>query len=506
MRRVLISACVMFAVATGAVAAYIISQDRADTLRVVGERTRSMSRMIIAHGDAATDAAQQIISSALPLVRGWDLADRDTGRTIFLRLQGMVQGNSIVAGAWVLDSHGDSVADSRTFPPMPMNEAGRPYFTAHVSGAADPVITGDDRPGTTPGKEHFTVSRAVRNQDGTLKAIIAVGVYKNSFDTLYKEAVTWPGARAGLYTTKGDILARIRSVKRASPGFVQEMNVRVEAQPSGTALVRQDDEPRIVSWNRSATHPSVFATSSQPVTDALEEWQARAWTTALLTLAVNAVFWGLAWFILRWSVARQEAEAHALAVREVNHRVKNSLQLISSLMHIRARKTDDPAYRDAAKELTSQLTALAETYRFVQGAGSLEAVDAAVTLQGLCRHLEETYGVPLAVDAPPALTIHANHATAFAVIVNELVTNAIKHGGGKVKVALGVDGDVLRLCVSSERGHLPDGFSVDEQKGFGLRAVRSMLQPLGGRMTATNDDAGGSSFTVTVPAAALRKG
>jgi len=267
MRRVLISACVLFAFATGGVAGYIISQDRADTLRVVGERTRSMSRMIIAHGDAATDAAQQVISGALPLVTGWDLASPDTGRTIFLRLQGTVQGNSILAAAWVLDSHGNSVADSESFPPVPMNEANRPYFAAHLSGAADPVITGDDKPGTVPGKEHFTVSRAVRNPDGTLKAIIAVGVYKNSFDTLYKEAVTWPGARAGLYTTNGDILARIRNVKRASPGFVKEMNLRVGSQPSGTALVLQDDEPRIVSWNRSATHLRVYATSSQPVTN-----------------------------------------------------------------------------------------------------------------------------------------------------------------------------------------------------------------------------------------------
>ena len=53
--------------------------------------------------------------------------------------------------------------------------------------------------------------------------------------------------------------------------------------------------------------------------------------------------------------------------------------------------------------------------------------------------------------------------------------------------------DISAICIN-----------VDEQKGFGLKAVRSMLQPLGGRMTAHNDGAG-SSFVVTVPAAALRK-
>jgi two-component sensor histidine kinase len=505
MRRVLISACVLFGLATGAVAAYVITQDRADTLRVVGERTRSMARMIIAHGDAATDSALQVINAVYPLVESWDLKEADTGRSIFARFHELVQGNNVIAAAWVVDAQGMNIADSWSYPPRHVSAADRPYFKAHLAGTSDPLVAGDDRPGSVTGKERFTVSRAVRNPDGSIKAVVAVGVLQSTFDTLYKEAVTWPGARAGLYTTNGDVLARIRTVPRASPGFISEMNARVAAEPNGTALVMQDTEPRIVSWSRSAIHPAVFATSSQPVTDALQQWQARAWTTALSALAVNAVFWGLALFILRWSVARQEAAANALAVREVNHRVKNSLQLIASLMHIRARKSDDPAFRTAVKDLTSQLTALAETYRFVQSADSLEAVDAAITLQGLCHHLEATYGVPIRVEARPPLIIHANHGTPFAVIVNELVTNAMKHGGGPVRVALCEGDELLRLTVASDHGRLPEGFNMDDQKGFGLRAVRSMLQPLGGRLTAENTG-GGSSFTVTVPAAALRRG
>ena len=128
-----------------------------------------------------------------------------------------------------------------------------------------------------------------------------------------------------------------------------------------------------------------------------------------------------------------------------------------------------------------------------------------MTLQGLCKHLEESYGVPILVEAAPPLTIHANYGTAFAVIVNELVTNAIKHGGGPVRVTLKEEKDMVWLAVVSASGTLPEGFSVDDQKGFGLKAVRSMLQPLGGRMTADNL-AEGTAFTIAIPAAALRKG
>lgn len=505
MRRVLISACILFAVSTGAVAAYIIGQDRADTLRIVGERTRSMARMIIAHGDAAVDSANQVINSIEPLVQNWDLQDPDLGRSIFARFRELAPGNNVIASAWVVDARGVTVADSRSFPPQPASGAERPYFKAHAAGTPNPVIAGDDQPATASGEERFTVSHAVRNTDGSLKAIIVVGVYKSAFDTLYKEAITWPGARAGLYTTDGGVLARIRTVNPASPGFVQEVMQRVQNDASGTALVRQEADPRIVSWSRSQLHPQVFATSSQTVTAALEEWQSRAWSTALFALAANAVFWVLALFILRWTVARQEAEANALAVREVNHRVKNSLQLISSLMQIRARRSEDEAYREAVKELTAQLTALSETYRFVQSANSLEEVDAAVTLQRLCRHLEESYSVPITVEATPPLAIHADYGTAFAVMVNELVTNAIKHGGGPVTVTLTEDQNMLQLAVASTAGPLPDGFNVDGQKGFGLKAVRSMLQPLGGRITAENVGAG-AAFTISIPTEALRKG
>ena len=287
------------------------------------------------------------------------------------------------------------------------------------------------------------------------------------------------GRRAGAHPT---------SVKRSSPAFIAEMNERVIEQPSGTAFVQQDEEPRIVSWKPLSGAPGAlrhqFAAGHRR---AYSYGRARAWITAFSALAVTAVFWVLAWFIFRWTVARQEAEANALAVREVNHRVKNSLQLMSSLMHIRARKSDDPAFRAAAKDLTSQLTALAETYRFVQSAKSLEAVDAAVTLQGLCRHLEDTYGVSISVDAKPPLAIsrQSRHG----------LRGDRQRAGHQCHEAWRRPGEgvaVRRLVTrcssssSSDRGQLPDGFNVDEQKGFGLKAVRSMLQSMGGRLTAAN--------------------
>lgn len=505
MRRLLVAACTLFAVATAAVAFFVVERDRADTLRLAGERTASMSRMIMAHADASSDAALQIINSIHPIVAAWNLTESGTGRTITARLKEMADSSNLISSAWVLDAAGTNVADSWAYPPKRVSAGDRPYFKAHLAGVEDPVVMGDDKPGTVTGRERFTFSRAVRNPDGSLKAVVTVGIYKSIFDALYEEAVTWPGARAGLFTMSGEVLARIATPEQASPAFIGEVMRHAGQSPSGTALITADPEPRIVSWRRSSSHPQLFASSSQSVATALESWKARSWFTGLLALAANAIFWALAYYVLRSAETRHAAEANEIAVREVNHRVKNSLQLISSLLQLRARRTEDDAYKDAVREVTNQLMALAETYRFVQSAKTLGTVDAAKTLEGLCRHLADTYRVSIAFDAASPAIIHANHATALAVIVNELVTNAIKHGGGEVKVVLQEAKGTTCINVSTARGHLPEGFSLEDTQGFGLRAVRSMVSGIGGRISARNLAESGTLFVVELPSAALQK-
>jgi two-component sensor histidine kinase len=505
MRRILVASCTLFALATGAVTLLVIDRDRTETLNVVGERTASMSRMIMAHADAAADGAMQIINSIYPVVAAWNLEESGTGRTIAARFKEMADASTLISSAWVVDAGGTNIVDSWGYPAKPVSAAQRPYFRAHLSRAADPVIMGDDVPGSVTGRERFTFSRAVRNADGSVKAIIVVGIYKSIFNTLYQEAVTWPSARAGLYTISGDALARIETKESSTRGYVEAVIRNAMQQQSGTELIEVEPDERIVSWQRSQSHPQLLATSSQPVSAALANWRSRSWFTALFALAANIVFWVLAYFAYRAAQGRQEAKANELAVREVSHRVKNSLQLLTSLMQIRARKTEDAAYRQAVLETTNQLMALAETYRFVQSAPTLGTVDAARTIEGLCGHLAETYGVAIEVEADSPAIVHANHSTALAVIVNELVTNAIKHGGSPVKVTLRQAKDCLWISVASGQGRLPDAFALEDAQGFGLRAVRSMLAAMNGAINARNLTSGGTVFSVELPFAVLGK-
>jgi two-component sensor histidine kinase len=279
----------------------------------------------------------------------------------------------------------------------------------------------------------------------------------------------------------------------------------VGQRQSGTEVITAEAEARIVSWERSPLHSQLFATSSQPVSTALADWRSRSWFTAFFALAANLVFWVLAWITYRSVKMQHEARANELAVREVSHRVKNSLQLLTSLMQVRARKTKDPAYKEAVREVTNQLMALAETYRFVQSARTLGTADAAATIEGLCRHLAETYDVNIDVETATPVIINASHSTALAVIINELVTNAIKHGGGPVKVALGEAKNSTWISVASADGRLPENFAIEEQPGFGLRAVHSMIVALNGTILARNLPNRGTIFSVDIPSAGLNR-
>jgi two-component sensor histidine kinase len=203
-----------------------------------------------------------------------------------------------------------------------------------------------------------------------------------------------------------------------------------------------------------------------------------------LTLAANLAFIAFAVYVFRANAEHQAAQANELAVREVNHRIKNSLQMISSLIHMRSRKIDDEGYHRAVEDMTSQLTAVAETYRFVQSSASLDRVDITKTLMGLCAYLQKTYETRVELEPSSPLLVDAAHATTLAIVVNELVTNGIKHGDGRVTVSCKETQDTLRIEVKNSGPPLPKGFSMGKNQGFGLRAVTTMVEGLGGKVVA----------------------
>jgi two-component sensor histidine kinase len=178
--------------------------------------------------------------------------------------------------------------------------------------------------------------------------------------------------------------------------------------------------------------------------------------------------------------ALQEALAQKGALlHEIDHRVKNNLQLIASLILLQSRRTQDEAARAALKTVLERVTAVATVHRrlFQDDPLSFEVAD---FVRDLTADLAAAAGrddLQIALELDP-VSIPASSAAAFALVVNELLGNALKHAfpagrPGRVTVTLAVRGDSCVLSVVDDgvgmQGHPP---------AFGSTIVKLLCQQL----------------------------
>jgi len=174
-------------------------------------------------------------------------------------------------------------------------------------------------------------------------------------------------------------------------------------------------------------------------------------------------------------------------LREVNHRVANSLQLVSAFVHLQAGAVADQAARAALQDTQRRIEAIGQVHRRLYTSDDVQAVDMAAYLDSLVRELAESWsgavGARLRLAAEP-VRLDTDRAVSLGVIVNELITNACKYAyapgeDGEVRILLAKEGeDRLRLTVEDDgRGWTPaDGV---QGTGLGGRVIRAMADSLG---------------------------
>ena len=185
---------------------------------------------------------------------------------------------------------------------------------------------------------------------------------------------------------------------------------------------------------------------------------------------------------LRASNARLEA-----LLREVNHRVSNSLQLVSAFVHLQSTLMKDSAARQALTETEQRIQAIGQVHRRLYSSGDVEFVAMDDYLAALVVELEQTWSTPgsprpLRLVADP-IRLKTDRAVSLGVIVNELVSNACKYAyppeqAGEVRISLALSGDRrFRLCVEDDGAGLPADGTI-KGTGLGTKLIRSMVRSL----------------------------
>jgi PAS domain S-box-containing protein len=201
---------------------------------------------------------------------------------------------------------------------------------------------------------------------------------------------------------------------------------------------------------------------------------------------------------------RAALAAKQVLLLEVHHRVKNNLQLISNLLRLQQSEFADPSLRAAFRECLNRVMAMGLIHDLLYDLDGPVGLDFGAYLQALASKLGTIHGsderVAIQIQAAP-VSLALDRAVPLALLVNELLSNALKHAfpfgrSGTILVKLDRVGPVITLSVRDDGVGLPDP-PVERKRGdgLGLKIVQSLCAQLNADMVQRSD--GGTVFAIT---------
>ncbi|MBD2461224.1 PAS domain S-box protein [Oscillatoria sp. FACHB-1407] len=205
---------------------------------------------------------------------------------------------------------------------------------------------------------------------------------------------------------------------------------------------------------------------------------------------------------LRSALAEKE-----VLLKEIHHRVKNNLQIVSGLLQLQAQGLTDPNIINALQESQSRIESMSLIHKKLYTSVDLGQIDVADYIHSLAVSLLTTYQI-----SPGAVALNVNvesvvlsldQAIPCGLIINELVSNALKHAfpkdySGEINIKLCQVGECLSLTVQDNGVGLPEPINWRETQSLGLSLVHALAtEQLDGELVV--DHNGGMTFTVQFP-------
>jgi PAS domain S-box-containing protein len=178
----------------------------------------------------------------------------------------------------------------------------------------------------------------------------------------------------------------------------------------------------------------------------------------------------------------RELQAKDMLLKEIHHRVKNNLQVVSSLLSMQARLVADEQARQAFRESESRIRSMALIHEFLYQTADFDRIDVLVYLGRIADHLRSSFALPrvrCTVEGTPS-RLDLNHAIPCGLIVNELVSNCYKHAfgeaGGNIRVVVERNGSLVRLSVEDDGKGLPADLAAIRGRSMGLQVVETLAR------------------------------
>jgi two-component sensor histidine kinase len=216
--------------------------------------------------------------------------------------------------------------------------------------------------------------------------------------------------------------------------------------------------------------------------------------------------------ILGMAIERQRIEANLraaldrqqLLLREANHRVNNSLQIVASMLHLQSSNSENPDLRQELREAGSRIAAVARAHQRLYSSNRIDSLDLGVYLTDVCKDLNASIpDCEIDISAEEGIIMATDRAVAVALLVNELVSNAMKHAypGGQCRIwaTLSRGADSILLTVKDEGVGLPADFDLKSGRRLGMRLVNAFAKQLDGDLQIMRGNPG-TEFVLAIPA------
>ncbi len=190
-------------------------------------------------------------------------------------------------------------------------------------------------------------------------------------------------------------------------------------------------------------------------------------------------------------------------LREINHRVKNNLQIIASLLHLQEANINDEKMANVLKESESRVKTMSMVHEKLYQSPSLTDINFKQYLEKLVYDILYTYGIEIGnikvqLDIGD-INLNLETAIPLGLIINELITNTIKYAfpqnEGTITIKLKSLTENLEITIADDGIGLPKNFDIEQIETLGLQLVNNLIDQLNGELKVNSDK--GTEFIIT---------
>jgi two-component system, sensor histidine kinase PdtaS len=238
-------------------------------------------------------------------------------------------------------------------------------------------------------------------------------------------------------------------------------------------------------------------------------------------IIASALFLGMAWLAYRAfasnkkkkeqlatqnSIIEKSLTEKEFLMKEIHHRVKNNLQVVSSLLKLQSHYIKDEQAQEAVKDSRNRVQSMALIHQNLYQDDNLTGIDVQDYISKLCENLFQSYNIhphriKLIKEIEP-LNLDVDTVVPVGLILNELITNSLKYGfpgekEGAIKIIIQEDNSILKLKVFDNGVGLPDDFQTRFKETFGYKMIQTFIQKMKGELKTYSEDGTKVEITIT---------